>query len=365
MNDLDANGQILEFFFFVGNEGWLDAGAGKGAESGLANRKRGERAEHVVIFYLPIRTEQAAPCSILEIRGFPSFLAGATAARYASWLQSLLLVPPHIEARSMSRRVAALAILAATIHAGLCGAAEYAYVLPEVIGSPHGELNLAVSLGGEFASISIARLHIIGAHLPGLLGDLNSPATYPYPAEIDAYSPAKPFGNSGILGELLPAVAGPFAVDRPFRRVSPGGSPDLSAWLDGTANFYFSAGPSAYVAIYRTIANPIVTISSATLFVTGERLDAGAATGDFDGDGTVDGHDLGMWQAAFQSDEHADFSSGDADGDADGADFLVWQRQLGGSASSVAATAPAPEPASSAILLVAASMALIARRCRT
>jgi hypothetical protein len=240
-----------------------------------------------------------------------------------------------------------------TVGVGTCAAAEYAYDLPEILGSPNGELNLAVNLGGEFASIRGARLRIAGAHTPGLLGDLNSSATYPYPAEIDAYSPATPFGHSGILGELLPSVAEPFDVDKAFRRVSPGGPPNFSTWLDGTANFYFSAGPSAYVAIYRTIANPIVTISSATLFVTGERLEAGAATGDFDGDGSVDGHDLGMWQAAFQSGEQADFSSGDADGDADGDDFLVWQRQLGLPPSAVAANAPVPEPAAFLLFVVA------------
>src|SRR3990170_2204879 len=53
---------------------------------------------------------------------------------------------------------------------------------------------------------------------------------------------------------------------------------------DSGANFYFSAGPSAYIAIYRSIADPVVNITSATLVVTGERtVVATAPTGDFDG----------------------------------------------------------------------------------
>ena len=213
-----------------------------------------------------------------------------------------------------------------------CGAAEYTFDLPELLGSPDGDQNLSIDLGGEFASISGARLRIAGMHHPGLLGNLHSPPTmtFPYPASIDAYSPAQPFNQSGILGELLSTDVGPFEVDEAFHRIQPGGPPDFTNWLDGTANFHFSAGPSAYIAIYRTISNPVVNITSATLTVTGERLNAAAdPSADFDGDGTVDGDDLVWWQTAFGP-SNPDFQAADADrdGDADGIDFLVWQRQL-------------------------------------
>ena len=182
---------------------------------------------------------------------------------------------------------------------------------------------------------------------------MNSANTYPYPAAIDAYSPAEPFGHSGILGELLPSVASAFEVDEAFHRISPGGPPNFSTWLDGTANFYFSAGPSAYIAIYRTIAEPVVDITLATLVVTGERLEA-APTADFDGDGTVDGDDLEWWQSAFGPSSLIIFPGADTDGDsdADGADFLAWQRQLGG-ASVTVATAQIPEPAAFVLTIVA------------
>jgi hypothetical protein len=237
--------------------------------------------------------------------------------------------------------------------AGSCGAAEFVYDLPGVLGSPRGELNLAVDLGGEFVSISEARLRVGGFHTPGLLGDLSSSHTFPYPAAIDAYSPATPFEHSGILGELLPSVAGPFVVDEAFHRVRPGGQPDFSTWLDGTANFYFSAGPSAYILIYRTVADPVVNITSATLVVTGERRAAAIGpTGDFDGDGLVDGDDLGMWQSAFAPAGFVAPAEADADGDADadGADFLAWQRQVGSGVEASAASIP--EPGSLALVVV-------------
>jgi hypothetical protein len=255
----------------------------------------------------------------------------------------------------MTRWTAMLAAASLAVGLGICNAAEYTYSLPELLGSPQGEQNLAVDLGGEFTSISSARLRIAGWHTPGLLGDLRpNPNTFPYPALINAYSPAEPFAYSGILGELLPTVEGPFEVDEGFHRIRPGGPPDFSRWLDGTANFYFSAGPSAYILIYRTIADPVVNITSATLVVTGDRLGASASlTADFDGDGTVDGDDLGWWRTAFGSGGLNIFPGADGDGDADGSEFLAWQRQLGSGAVPAAATA-VPEPQAAIVALTAA-----------
>jgi hypothetical protein len=85
------------------------------------------------------------------------------------------------------------------------------------------------------------------------------------------------------------------------------------------------------------------------------------AGGDFNGDGGVDSLDLGAWQSNFGS-LSADFSQGDADGDSDvdGADFLVWQR--GHSASASAAVGNAPEPTTSAAVLVAGAGVAFWRR---
>jgi hypothetical protein len=258
-----------------------------------------------------------------------------------------------------------MAALGLAITSASCGAADYSFTLSELLGSPQGEQNLSIDLGGEFTSITAARLSIAGTHTPGLLGDLHSPPqeTFPYPASIDAYSPATPFNQSGILGEVLPAVAGPFEVDEAFRRIQPGGPPDFSSWLDGTADFYFSAGGAAYVAIYRELEQPTVNITSATLVVTGDRLPAGEEpSADFDGNGAVDGQDLAHWRTSFGQAFTRPILIADAneDGDADGADFLAWQRQLG-SGQLVAATTAIPEPTTAALFAVGLALAATCR----
>lgn len=60
-----------------------------------------------------------------------------------------------------------------------------------------------------------------------------------------------------------------------------------------------------------------------------QNVDFGLST-DFDESGTVDGPDLGEWEAAYGASDGAD---ADGDGDSDGADFLAWQSDLGSSPS--------------------------------
>jgi parallel beta-helix repeat protein len=80
----------------------------------------------------------------------------------------------------------------------------------------------------------------------------------------------------------------------------------------------------------------------------GAGIDAGAIerpalTGDFNGDGQVNGVDLGLWRNGFGMTGGASVVQGNADGDqdVDGADFLAWQREWGLSA---APTFSVPEP---------------------
>jgi T5SS/PEP-CTERM-associated repeat protein len=84
--------------------------------------------------------------------------------------------------------------------------------------------------------------------------------------------------------------------------------------------------------------------------------------GDFNADGFVNGADLALWKGGFGA-RSAIQSQGDADGDrdVDGADFLVWQRQLGTSASTLAATA-VPEPASCPMVLLVILSLILSRR---
>ena len=55
------------------------------------------------------------------------------------------------------------------------------------------------------------------------------------------------------------------------------------------------------------------------------------STADFNRDGQVDGTDLAVWSANFDttSDKGVDHGDANFDGVTDGADFLAWQRQLG------------------------------------
>lgn len=85
-----------------------------------------------------------------------------------------------------------------------------------------------------------------------------------------------------------------------------------------------------------------------------------ALAGDFDGDGNVDAVDLAQWRGDFGINGESD---ADFDGDSDGADFLVWQRQIGGLPATGAGVG-APEPAA-IVLIVAPSLLFgFARRGR-
>jgi T5SS/PEP-CTERM-associated repeat protein len=81
-----------------------------------------------------------------------------------------------------------------------------------------------------------------------------------------------------------------------------------------------------------------------------------ALLGDFDENGTVQSADLALWRAGFGMSGSASHMQGDADGDrdVDGSDFLVWQRQLGLTATALAAAAVVPEPGCACLAAIAA-----------
>jgi len=80
--------------------------------------------------------------------------------------------------------------------------------------------------------------------------------------------------------------------------------------------------------------------------------------GDFNGDQVVNGADLTEWKADFGVDDDSD---ADDDGDSDGQDFLIWQRNVGDTGVTAAASA-VPEPA--ALALAAIALAPLAARRR-
>jgi len=74
----------------------------------------------------------------------------------------------------------------------------------------------------------------------------------------------------------------------------------------------------------------------------------GALAGDFNDDQLVNGADLSQWQGDFGLNAESD---ADADADSDGEDFLIWQRNLGATASIPTSV---PEPATWTLLATAA-----------
>lgn len=92
----------------------------------------------------------------------------------------------------------------------------------------------------------------------------------------------------------------------------------------------------------------------------------GGLSADFNGDGVVNAADLAKWKLGFGKTTGAEPADGDADGDfdVDGNDFLAWQRQLGSSAVTPAAS-PVPEPATAVTAWVGvAAMTYVLRRQR-
>jgi hypothetical protein len=86
-----------------------------------------------------------------------------------------------------------------------------------------------------------------------------------------------------------------------------------------------------------------------------------AVTGDFDGDGDVDGADFIVWQTHYPSGSGGTTATGDANGDGaiDGADFALWQNAFPTSPGSVAAV---PEPSTLVGIAIGGLLALAGRR---
>jgi mannan endo-1,4-beta-mannosidase len=76
------------------------------------------------------------------------------------------------------------------------------------------------------------------------------------------------------------------------------------------------------------------------------------SSGDFDGDGDVDGGDFLTWQRQLgqSGDLEAD---GNGDGTVDGDDLALWRQQFGGPPGAAAANAAVPEPTAAVLAIVA------------
>jgi autotransporter-associated beta strand protein len=122
-----------------------------------------------------------------------------------------------------------------------------------------------------------------------------------------------------------------------------GGGPYVFASYGSLIGSAFSSvvdPPAGFSIDYSYLGNQIALISSTV------------QSGDFDGDGDVDGADFVVWQTNFPKTGTGSQSTGDANGDGnvDGGDFAVWQDQFptpsGGGAS------PVPEPGAVALAAI-------------
>jgi hypothetical protein len=98
-------------------------------------------------------------------------------------------------------------------------------------------------------------------------------------------------------------------------------------------------------------------------YLNAMQLAASAAplAGDYNDDNVVNGLDLGVWKGQFGQVAAGLAADGDGDGDADGNDFLIWQRNVGGTSAALTIAA-VPEPAGIALVLAASALLPAVRR---
>jgi hypothetical protein len=113
---------------------------------------------------------------------------------------------------------------------------------------------------------------------------------------------------------------------------------------------------------FARLDNGLAEVDTAAVF-TGGTITFGVTpvSGDFDGDGDVDGADFVVWQTNFPRASGATLNDGDGDGDGDvdGADFVLWQNGFPSAPAPGMATVPEP-----ATWMLAAIGGLIAFRRR-
>lgn len=197
--------------------------------------------------------------------------------------------------------------------------------------------------------------------------------------------------NHGIVevyGGFDPAAVGSLTIDGDFAQLAGGelkldlfngagvaGSSndfvdvDGAATLAGTISLQLMAGFSAMSGQQFTLLSAASLVNEGLrlggphgrlfgLAVTGGTdLTATYLGGDFDGNGAINGIDLGYWETNFGGLG----PNGDANHDdlVNGRDFLAWQRQFGVTSPQLAAV---PEPASVVLAATAAALAVLRRR---
>jgi hypothetical protein len=150
------------------------------------------------------------------------------------------------------------------------------------------------------------------------------------------------------------------ATGTEFDSVNSSPTPVRTRWATSGAFHMYLANlgqfnlTSTTVDFYITGPNvpPVTGTASQRTIYEGVAFELAPPTGDFDGDGDVDGADFIAWQTNFPKLTGATQAEGDADydDDVDGADFAIWQSGF----PSAPGVSPVPEP--SAICLAAAGL---------
>lgn len=135
----------------------------------------------------------------------------------------------------------------------------------------------------------------------------------------------------------------------------------------GVVNISNTTAYASYKVIFPELKGPVATtIPPAAGLITSMQIadiqfyaDGTDLPGDFNGDGSVDNDDLGIWKTQFGFAGVGINADGDKSGVVDGGDFLVWQRGL----TATPPVANVPEP--TGLALAAIGMAGLARRRRS
>jgi hypothetical protein len=167
------------------------------------------------------------------------------------------------------------------------------------------------------------------------------------------------FVTEGAGGKLTPVLVATLLADYvetppgsgTYRPESNYGDPDVD-YFKSASNFITTNSFGSFLSAFNA---PYADAD----FIASFGLPATPLTGDYNGDGAVNGQDLATWRGQFGQ---TGTLSADGNGDSrvDGADFAIWQRQLG----QTSAVSAVPEPATTALTVIGAPALIVRRRWR-
>ncbi len=208
----------------------------------------------------------------------------------------------------------------------------------EVGGGETDFVSIANAADADFFSFTLSAPALIDLTLTPLGGVFNQGVEGGAQSSFNANSrnnlALAVFGSNGttLLASATTAVAGQIESVADLELTAPG------------QYFVRVTGASDSVQLYE------LALSAGSLVV--------APTGDFDGDGYVDGGDLLLWQRTLGSTGASLAADGNHDGVVDTADLAIWRQLFGTTASTISGAHAAPEPTGVRMLAALAACAL-------